>query len=245
MGVTYRCLVVDDEPLARRVLKRYIADVSWLELAAECGNAHEAAAYLHAHAVDVMFLDVRMPGLSGLDFLDVFPDLPRVILTTAHSEYALAGYDYSVVDFLLKPVSFERFIKAVHKLTPDASATSTSPSEANECVFMRADRTDHRIRFDEIRYLEAFGNYVKVYLDSGMILVAQTLTAVEKLLPQNRFIRVHRSFVVALDRVDRSYAKTLYLGKDQIPVGRSFQREVTRIIRGDGINPATRNDDCK
>jgi DNA-binding LytR/AlgR family response regulator len=153
MGVTYRCLVVDDEPLARRVIKTYIADVAWLELAAECGNAREAAAWLHAHETDVMFLDVRMPGLSGLGFLDALTDRPRVILTTAHSEYALAGYDYSVVDFLLKPISFERFLKAVNKLSTEGVTLRADSPTAGDFVFMRADRADHRVRYSEIRYL--------------------------------------------------------------------------------------------
>ncbi|UCG51102.1 MAG: response regulator transcription factor [Candidatus Latescibacterota bacterium] len=226
MGVTFRCLVVDDEPLARRVIKKYIADVPWLELAGECGNAREAAAWLHANDADVMFLDVRMPGLSGLDFLGTLIERPLVILTTAHSQYALAGYDYSVADFLLKPVSFERFMKAVNKLASRTSAQSPT----KDFAFMRADRADHRVRFAEIRYLEAYGNYVKVYLDSGMILVAGTLSAMEQMLPPDRFLRVHRSFVVAIDRIDRIASAQIHIAGDEIPIGRSYRKEVGRIV---------------
>jgi DNA-binding LytR/AlgR family response regulator len=226
MGVRYRCLVVDDEPLARRVIKKYIADVPWLELAAECGNAREAAACLHEHTVEVMFLDVRMPGLSGLDFLDALTNRPRVILTTAHSEYALAGYDYSVVDFLLKPVSFERFLKAVNKLSENIGPEPPG----SDFVFMRADRSDHRVRFSEIRYLEAYGNYVKVHLGSGKIVVPETLTVMERTLPADRFLRVHRSFVVALDRIDKIAANSLSVGNDDIPVSRSYRQVVAKMI---------------
>jgi DNA-binding LytR/AlgR family response regulator len=222
----FRCLVVDDEPLARCVIKKYIADVPWLELVAECGNAREAATWLHAHGADVVFLDVRMPGLSGLDFLDALAERPLVILTTAYSEYALAGYDYSVVDFLLKPVSFERFMKAVNKL---ASRDGAQPT-AKDFIFMRADRADHRVRFDEIRYLEAYGNYVKVHLDTGMILVAGTLTVMEQSLPSDRFLRVHRSFIVAMDRIERIASDEIRIGSNGIPIGRSYRSEVRRLI---------------
>ena len=230
MGVTCRCLVVDDEPLARRVIKKHIAEVSWLELSAECGNAREAAAYLHAHKVDVMFLDVRMPGLSGLAFLDVFPDPPRVILTTAHSEYALAGYNYSVVDFLLKPISFERFLKAVNKLSTRNAAAPPDSANVGDCLFMRADRADHRVRFSEIRYLEAYGNYVKVHLDGGTIHVPGTLASMEQIVPADRFVRIHRSFIVSLDRIDKVARDRIGVGPDEIPIGRSYRREVTRIV---------------
>lgn len=226
MGLIFRCLVVDDEPLARRVIKKYIADVPWLELVAECGNAREAAAWLHAHGADVVFLDVRMPGMSGLDLLDALVKRPLVILTTAYSEYALAGYDYSVVDFLLKPVSSERFMKAVNKL---ASRDGTQPSE-KDFIFMRADRADHRVRFDEIHYLEAYGNYIKVHLDSGMILVAGTLSVMERALPSDRFLRVHRSFVVAMDRIKRITSDEIRVGSTGVPIGRSYRSEVRKFM---------------
>ena len=222
----FRCVVVDDEPLARRVIKKYIADVPWMELVAECGNAREAAAWLHEHGADVMFLDVRMPGLSGLDFLDALVERPQVILTTAYSEYALTGYDYSVVDFLLKPVSWERFMKAVNKLT----SRDSSQRAVKNSIFVRADRADHRVRFDEIRYLEAYGNYVKVHLDSGIILVAGTLSAMEQALPSDRFLRVHRSFIVAMGRIDRIASDEIYVGSNGIPVGRSYRSEVRKFV---------------
>jgi DNA-binding LytR/AlgR family response regulator len=233
MAVTYRCLIVDDEPLARRVIARHIAALPWLELAAECGSARAAAAYLHEHPVDVIFLDIKMPGLSGLDLLQTLPDPPQVILTTAYSEYALAGYEYSVVDYLLKPVSLERFLKAVNKLTPPrripAAQRDTIPP-ANDFIFLRADRVDYKVRFDEIRYLEGYGNFIRVHLDRGRILVAKTLAAMEQILPRNRFLRVHRSFIVALGRIDRIAPSALRIGKADIPIGRTYRREVSKAV---------------
>jgi DNA-binding LytR/AlgR family response regulator len=237
MVVRYRCLVVDDEPLARRVIVKYIEKLPWLQLAAECKNARTAAAYLHKQTVDVMFLDVKMPGLSGFDLLKALPDPPQVILTTAYSEYAVAGYEYSVVDFLLKPISFERFLKAVNKLSPAhvtgrQSQVASSPSTQKDFIFMRADRIDHRVHLTEIRYLEGCGNFIKVHLDQGQILVAKTLAAMEDTLPADRFLRVHRSFIVAMDRVDQYAASFLRIGKTNIPVGRSYRRLVAQVIQG-------------
>jgi DNA-binding LytR/AlgR family response regulator len=225
VGVSLRCLVVDDEPLARRVIKKYIAVVPSLRFAGECGNASEAATWLRTQKADVMFLDVCMPGVSGLELLDALIDRPLVILTTAYSEYALTGYDYSVVDFLLKPVSFDRFMRAVGKLT-----SKTGYAAKNEFIFMRAGRADHRVRLQQIRYVEAYGNYVKVFLDGGMIMVAGTLSAMVQMLPPDRFLRVHRSFIVAIDRIDRIASDRVCIGGDEIPIGRSYRSEVGRLI---------------
>lgn len=234
MAVKIRCMVVDDEPLARRVLAKHIASVRSLTLAAECGSAEEAAAILHENAIDLMFLDVRMPGVTGLDLLKTLTDPPKVILTTAHSEYALAGYEYSVVDYLLKPISFERFLKAVNKLTPHVTSEPSQLEFATrplDSIFLRADRVDHKVFFDEISYLESYGNFVKVHLDRGMILVAKTMAAFEKMLPAELFLRVHRSFIVSLSRIDVVGRGNLRIDDVRIPIGRSYRREVARVVR--------------
>ena len=224
MAVKCKCLVVDDEPLARRVLIKHIDKLPWLELAAECGNVQTAAAYLHENPVDVIFLDIKMPGLSGIDFLKTLQNPPQVILTTAFPEYALEGFEYSVVDYLMKPISFERFLKGVNKLTPASSTrqaqqnTNLNPAE-KDFVFMRADRVSHKVRFAEILYLE-----------DGMIMVAETLVNMERTLPTNRFLRVHRSFIVALDRIDLITTSYLRIGEKDIPIGRSYRRVVSRTL---------------
>ncbi len=233
MAVKTRCLVVDDEPLARRVLTRHISALAWLELVGECGSAHQAAAYLHDHSVDVMFLDIKMPGLTGLEFLDTLARPPQVILTTAYSEYALAGYEYSVVDYLLKPISFERFATAVNKLGPPAghppvaAATDTEPPNF---VFLRADRVDHKVHFAEIKYLEGYGNYVKVHLERKTILVPATMARLEKSLPADQFLRVHKSYIVALDRVEQIRSRAMVVGAAEIPIGRSYRRSVSELL---------------
>jgi DNA-binding LytR/AlgR family response regulator len=233
MAVKTRCLIVDDEPLARRVLARHISALAWLELVGECGSAHEAAAWLHDHSVEVMFLDIRMPGLTGLEFLETLPHPPQVILTTAYSEYALAGYEYSVVDYLLKPISFERFLTAVNKLGSakgHPQVTAATAAENPDFVFLRADRVDHKVRFAEIRYLEGYGNYVKVHLDRETILVPETMARLEKSLPAEQFLRVHRSYIVALDRVEQIRSRAMRVGDIEIPIGRSYRREVDQVF---------------
>jgi DNA-binding LytR/AlgR family response regulator len=234
MAVRTRCLVVDDEPLARRVLARHIRALPWLELAGECGNAQAAAAWLHDHSVDVMFLDIRMPGLTGLELLATLPHPPQVILTTAYSEYALVSYEYGVVDYLLKPISFERFLAAVNKLGSipgQPEATTRSGVEKPDSIFLRVNRKDHKVRFAEIRFLEGYGNYVKVHLERETVLVAETMTRLEQTLPAEQFLRVHKSYIVALDRIERFGTRSVCAGDVEIPVGRSYRRRVGEILQ--------------
>lgn len=229
MAMRIRCLVVDDEPLARQIMARYIRALNGLDLIGECGNAPEAARFLSSHRIDAMFLDIKMPGMNGLEFLDTLANPPRVILTTAYSEYALAGYDYSVVDYLLKPISFERFAAAVRKL----KSTITPPHAATgelDFIFLRADRVDHRVRFADIKYFEAYGNYVKVHRTHGTILAAVTMARLETLLPPDRFARVHKSYIVALDQVEQVCSHAMQVGGTRIPVGRSYRRGVQKAL---------------
>ncbi len=253
-----RCLIVDDEPLARRVLARHIAAVPSLELIGECGSAAEAAACLHEQAVDVIFLDIEMPEMTGLDFLKTLPDRPRIILTTAYSEYALEGYEYAVVDYLLKPISFERFLTAVNRLpsrpaaagsrigegesAPAAQGKSTrepaSEPDAADFIFLRADRVDHKVAFDDISVIEGYGNYVKVHTDRGTIMTAGTLAAMEESLPRERFLRVHRSYIVAVSRIEQVESTALQLGRRTVPIGSSYRRGVLEIL--DRYSPSKR-----
>ena len=230
-----RCLIVDDEPLARRVLEKHISALPSLNLIKQCASAVEAAAYLHEHPVDVMFLDIKMPELTGLEFLKTLLEPPQVILTTAYSEYALEGYEYSVVDYLLKPISFERFLKAVNKLHDRNGGQREADhipksSHQDGFLFLRADKTDHKVRFSEIRYVEGCGNYVKVFLENKMLMIAETLTHVENNLPKGLFVRVHKSFIIALDRIDQVEGNLIRIGDAAIPVGATYRREVKHIL---------------
>ncbi len=225
-----RCLIVDDEPLARRVLQRHIAALPFLELAKACDSAPAAAAFLHENSVDVIFLDIKMPGMTGLELLQTLTHPTPVILTTAYSEYALEGYEYSAVDYLLKPISFERFLRAVNKLKDRLGESRDAAPTREEFLFLRADRVDHRVFLTQIRFLEGYGNFVKIHTEDGEILVSRTMKSLEEVLPGDRFVRVHRSFIVALRCVTQVKSSSLRTAEREIPIGKSYRRTVARII---------------
>ncbi len=231
-----KCLIVDDEPLARRVLEKYIVSLPSLEIVKQCGNAMEAAGYLHTHPVDVMFLDIKMPELTGLDFLKTLTSPPRVILTTAYSEYALEGYEYAVVDYLLKPISFERFLKAINKITQQASALipiniNQNRSKEKDFIFLRADKIDHKVCFSKIQYIEGCGNFVKVYMKDNMLMVAETMATMENNLPTDLFLRTHKSFIVSIPHIDQVEGNMIKIGKTTIPIGNQYKLTVKQTLQ--------------
>ncbi len=234
-----RCIIVDDEPLARRVLQKYIHSLPSLELLTECASAPEAAAFLHQHTVDLMFLDIKMPGLTGLDFLKTLSNPPGVILTTAYSEYALEGYEYSVIDYLLKPISFERFLKAVNKVAARRDTAETpgpakpaGPSTAApvDFIFLKSDRVGHKVFFSDIRYIEGCGNYIKVYTGEKRLMVQERMTTIETVLPETLFLRVHKSYIVSIKEIREIRENKLKIGDKLIPIGNSYKPRVKKII---------------
>ena len=230
-----RCLVVDDEPPARAVIKRYIADMPMLQLVGECANAIETMSYLQQHPVDLMFLDIRMPQLNGNEFLKILRHPPKVIFTTAYPDYAIEGYELDVVDYLLKPVQFERFVKAVHKATQVAvtEKPDTTPAAIQESfVYFRAERKMVKVMLHDILYIESMKDYVKVITEKGVIITRQSISSVEEMLPDNLFLRTHRSFIVSLARI-RSYTSELIeIDKTEVPIGKLFKNEVLKKVAG-------------
>lgn len=233
--MSIKCLVVDDEPLAQSVLEKYIASLSSLSLVKKCNNALEAIAFLHENEVDLMFLDIKMPQMTGLEFLKTLTHPPEVILTTAYSEYALEGYEYSVVDYLLKPFSFERFLKAVNKIimkkNVETNQISTTENKIYEdFIFLKADKIDHRIPFSDIIYIEGCGNYIKVFTKDKMLLVSETMTTIEKNLPENLFLRTHKSFIVSIEKIQQIEGNMIRIGKKSIPIGNFYKMNVEKIL---------------
>lgn len=222
-----RCMVVDDEPLARKVIKNHISKLPSLELVKECKNAMEAAAYLHGRGADLIFLDIKMPEMSGMDFLKTLDGSIQVILTTAYAEYALDSYEYGVLDYLLKPISFERFLKAVNKAIKPG--TPPQPSE-NDYIFLRVNRAERRIGIGEILCVEAWRNSVKVYLEKETLMVNRTITAMETCLPKHSFIRIHKSFMVAINKIDRIEKNKVFLGEMTAPVGKYYKKDVEEMM---------------
>lgn len=232
-----RCIIIDDEPLAREIIRRYIDDVPMLRLAGECSNAVQAMALLQHQSVDLIFLDIRMPQLNGTDFLRILKNPPRTILTTAYSEHALEGYELDVVDYLVKPIRFDRFLKAVNKAFPvNGNRADVKPAEnveekkSDSFVYFRADRKMVKVMLSDILYVESMKDYVKVFTPQGVIITKQSITSVEAMLPEKLFVRSHRSFIVAVNRIKSFTNELIELDKAEIPIGKLYRNGVMKVL---------------
>ncbi|MCB0635706.1 MAG: response regulator transcription factor [Lewinella sp.] len=236
---TISCLVVDDEKLARTLLVNYIGKLSSLELVGECKTALEAITILQNRPVDLLFLDIQMPELTGIEFLHTLQARPLVIFTTAYPEYALEGYQLDVVDYLLKPFRFDRFLQAVNKAArrlnfegePVSLTTAPAPvSPERAFLLVKANHAVHKIFLDEIRYIEGMKEYVAFHLPEQRIISIQSLKQLEQDLPADQFIRIHKSYIVAIDKVTATDGGHVHLGKQRLPVGGIYKEEVQRRL---------------
>lgn len=231
---TIRCLIVDDEPPAREIIRRYIQEVPTLELAGECANALQAFALLQQQQVDLLFLDIRMPQINGNDFLKTLKNPPKVIFTTAYTEYALEGYELDVVDYLMKPIPFDRFLKAVNKAYQQAIVkhdVSAPAEEKNESfVYFRADRKMVKVMLHDIRYIESMKDYVKVFTKDSTIITKQSISSVEEMLPEREFVRVHRSYIVSLKHIKTFTSELIEIDKAEIPIGKLYRNGVLKVL---------------
>lgn len=219
------CIIVEDQLPAQRILKTYIKDIPELHLLGSCVSALEATAILQDNAVDLMFLDINLPKISGISFLKNLSHPPKVIITSAYSDYALEGFELDVVDYLLKPFSFERFHKAVVKATNQ----QTAKGENREFLFLKSDKVFHKVEIAAIRYIQSDDNYVKIFTEDKMHMQMGSLQNWVEDLP-DQFIRVHKSYVVNLSKVDKLSGNRLYLGHQEIPVGRSYREALLKHI---------------
>ncbi|SDD98251.1 two component transcriptional regulator, LytTR family [Mucilaginibacter pineti] len=231
----YKCLIVDDEPPAREVLKRYIQKLPILRLAGECGNALQVIPFLHTNPVDIIFLDIRMPQLNGLELVSTLSNPPKIIFTTAYAEYALESYDLQATDYLLKPVKFERFVKAVNRAIPNLAppqAVSEPPAAAEDnFLYFRADRKMVKVVLKEVLYVESLKDYVKIITIDGQVITKYSMAALEAMLPSTGFLRIHRSFIIATDKLTSYTNSRVNLGSVELPVGKMFQHEVFRRLQ--------------
>lgn len=220
-----QCIIIDDEPMARMGLKEYISDTDFLELAGEYDNPLKAAGL----QADLLFLDIQMPKLNGVDYLRSLPHPPMVIFTTAHSEYALQGFELNVIDYLVKPFTFERFLKAALKAQAFAgyNAAKTPPGDY---FFIKCDNKLERVSFADILYVEALQNYVAIYTPQRKFITYLTFKAVEDYLPDTLFIKVHKSFIVSVSKIDSIDGNDIFIGKEQIPVSRNLKDEVMKRV---------------
>lgn len=222
-----RCLIVDDEPLAQDVIQAHLTATEGLELVARCNNAIEANEKLKSEEVDLIFLDVNMPGLTGIDFLRSLQNPPLVIFTTAYAEYAVDGFELDAIDYLLKPISKDRFQKAVskaqeyYKIKHENSASDAELDDNH--VFVKANQKLIKINFDEIKYVEAFADYVKIFVEDKRIVTLQTMKNMERKLPKEQFCRIHRSFIVALKHIESYNTSNVEIDGVKIPIGKNYK----------------------
>jgi len=232
-AMTIRCLVVDDEPPAREIICRYIEEVPTLALAGECANALQVYAQLQQQSVDLLFLDIRMPQLNGNDFLKTFKNPPKTIVTTAFPEYALEGYELDIIDYLVKPIPFDRFLKAVNKAYPTGAVKAESIITADESkneafLYFRADRKMVKVMLQDVLYIESMKDYVKIFTNSGMLITKQAISSVEEMLPEKSFARVHRSYIVAIDKIKTFTSELIEIGSTAIPIGKLYRNTVLK-----------------
>ena len=224
--------IIDDEPIAHRIIEDYCKNLINYKKVGNCYDAFEAMELLQKETVDLIFLDINMPKLSGFDFLKTLPQPPNIIVTSAHQEYALEGYELNVTDYLLKPFSFERFVKAIQKIP--ARTDQDFPKRAVELkkdrLFVRGEKKIHQLHLENILYIESNGNYVKIYNTGETIQCYKTLSSFETLLPASDFMRIHRSYLVALDKIEVVEGNRIAIKDHIIPVGRKYQGDLLRVL---------------
>jgi len=230
-----RCITVDDEPLALDILADYVAKVPELSLVASTTNAIEALTLVQKGEVDLVFLDVQMPELTGIQFLKIINGKCDVILTTAYPQYALEGYELNVVDYLLKPIAFDRFYRSVQKvlnnLTSRTPLSAAPPSnEAVDFIFVKTEHKIQRVDIDDIRYIEGLKDYISIFTATERIVTLQNMKKMEDILPGNRFVRVHRSYIVALDKIASIERGRIFIEDKVIPVGDTYRDTFYKYI---------------
>lgn len=238
-GKIIKCVVMDDEPLAREVIARFIGRIASLQLVAECSNAVEALVVLQQQPVDLLFADIQMPELLGTELIKILKNPPKVIITTAFAEYALEGYELDVVDYLLKPVQFDRFLKAVDKVfreagmfTQEQAPVVERPQARKEpYLYFRIDRKMVKVMLDDIIYIEGMKNYIKIITVAGDVVTKNSMNAMEAMLPGDLFIRVHRSYIVSKARIKTVSGDTIETKNGvEIPVGKLFKFSVLKLL---------------
>ncbi len=253
-----KCLIVDDEPLALDILESYVNRVEGLELIGRCENALQAFDFLQQHNVDLMFLDIQMPKLDGIEFLKSLPQRPKVIFTTAFRDYAMEAYELDVVDYLLKPIPFSRFLKGLSKVHAQFQLNANAPAPASagpivlaptlqsnnassfysedgsgagaDSIIVRADKKMIKVPLEDIQYIESLKDYVIIHVGGRRIVTKQKISYLEQKLPEGRFLRIHRSFLIALNKIQAFSPNHVEINSQELPIGRSYKSEVAKIL---------------
>jgi DNA-binding LytR/AlgR family response regulator len=233
------CIIVDDEPLAIEIMESYVQKVDQLVLKGSFRNAVTAFSFLQGNPVDLIFLDIQMPKLTGIDFLKTLKNPPKVIFTTAYREYALDGFELEIVDYLLKPIPFDRFLKAVGRALqqPHVSQSRIVTEQTEQPLFFKVDKKMVKVNMSDILYFESIKDYVKIKTQEKEIITQQKIGYLEESLPKNSFLRIHRSFIAAISKIESYSASEIEIGKIHLPIGRNYKNEVLRVLSKNVFTP--------
>jgi len=233
-----KCMVIDDEPLATKLLEDHIAKVSFLQLTSSFNNPMEALISFNSNPVDLIFLDIQMPQLSGIQFMQLLQNRALVVITSAYQEYAIDGFEHNVVDYLLKPVSFERFYKAVEKAynlknpTQTLNRSKEMHPATGGYIFVKVETKMVRVELDDILYVEGLKNYIYIFTKTQRIMSLQVMKQLEEVLPPNRFVRVHKSYIIALDKINSIERQEILIKERIIPIGATYSEHFNSMLQG-------------
>ncbi|WP_242928325.1 LytR/AlgR family response regulator transcription factor [Pontibacter vulgaris] len=243
--MTIRCLAVDDEPLALDIIESYVSKLPFLQLVKTCSSATEAMQVLQEEKIDLMFLDIEMPELTGIQFLNILKNQPLIIFTTAYPDYALEGFNYDAVDYLLKPIPFDRFLKAVTKAqerlqhngkpTETPAAPVAAPAAEHDFMFVKADYKTIRVDFKDILWIEGLKDYIIIQTRDQKIITLLSMNKMMEKLPETKFLRVHRSFIVALQKIDSIEKSRIRIGNKEIPIGEVYKDQFLKWVEENNI----------
>ena len=228
------CLIIDDEAIAREVIASHLSKIKNISVIASCSNAIEAFNYIRNHNIDLVFLDINMPEISGISFARSINKDIKIIFTTAYRDYAVEGFELQAVDYLLKPISFERLLKAINtyfEVYNKTIETTISSTDINNFMFVRADRRMLKIEFIDIIYIESYSDYIKIHLNNKTTIVTrETISAIEAKLPKDEFIRIHRSYIISLNSINSFTNEQIIISGKSLPISRSYKKEVLSLL---------------
>ncbi|NOR73698.1 MAG: response regulator [Draconibacterium sp.] len=232
----YKCIIIDDEPIAIRIIRKHLSAFTNFEIIAECGHALEAMSIISKEKIDLIFCDIQMPQITGVDFVRSLAHPPKIIFTTAYRDYAVDAFELNVVDYLLKPISFERFAKAINNFLEQSviknnkQNISAPNSKQRDFIFLKADKKHHKINLSDILYFESLGDYVIVFTIEKKIVTKERISYIAESLSENNFIQIHRSYIVSIPKIESIGAGFVEINKKKLPVGRNYKPELNKLL---------------
>ncbi|MFV0590968.1 MAG: LytR/AlgR family response regulator transcription factor [Draconibacterium sp.] len=229
----YRCLIIDDEPIAIRVIRKHLAAFADFTVVAECNNALEAMRILSKEKIDLLFCDIQMPQLTGVDFIRSLSNAPKVIFTTAYRDYAIEAFELQVIDYLLKPISFERFARAIqHFLDQQSTKTeeNVNTQKTPDFIFLKADKKHYKVNLADVLYFESLGDYVIAYTGTGKIVTKERISSLAETLPAAMFMQVHRSYIVSIAKIETVGPGFIEINKKKLPIGRKYKAMLSALL---------------